>query len=325
MLKLKTRITHITLIFVLVFTALGEIRAQQQPIFTNYSNSYEYINAGYAGLSEGVNLLGLYRNQWAGFVDSEGNEIAPTTFLLSADMPFRKLHGGLGLTIMQDHSGFENNVNVGLGYSFHLDLGGSTLGIGLAGTLLNRTVDFGHLNPNNPSDPLLTGLGEESDMLFDFNVGLFWQIPESFYVGVSALNVLQSMGKTLGNNSESSASFITDRTFYLIAGYPFQFEDMPLFTFIPSVGVMSDIASTQFNASAKVIYKNLFSLGVNYRFQESVGLTVGLLIKDITLFYAYDINTMKLGLPGSHEIALSYCFKLNLDKSPRDYRSVRYL
>lgn len=324
-LDLKTKINHIALFFALLLTFLSEANAQQAPIFTNYSNSYAYANAGFAGMSEGVNVLGLYRMQWAGFTDMDGNEVAPTTFLLTGDMPFRKLHGGLEFSIMQDKLGFENNVNVGLGYSFHLDLGGSTLGIGLAGTLLNRTVDFSQLHPNEEGDPLLQGLGEESDMLFDFNVGLFWQIPESFYVGFSVVNVLESMTKALGDNSETSASFTTDRTFYAVAGYPFQFEDIPYLAFVPSVSVMTDIASMQFNASARVIYNNVFSLGVNYRFQESVGLMAGVTIKDFTVCYSYDINTMGLGLPGSHEIGLSYCFKLDLDRTPRDYRSVRYL
>lgn len=325
MLKLKKRITHIALVFALALATLSGVKAQQTPIFTNYTNSYSYVNAGFAGMSEGINILGLYRQQWAGFADTEGNDVAPQTFLLTGDMPFRALHGGVGFSIMQDHLGFENNINVGLGYSFHLDLGGSSLGIGLSGTLLNRSVDFGQLHPIHEDDPILEGLGETSDMLFDFNVGLFWQIPESFYVGVSVVNVLQTMGKALNDNATSSASFVTDRTFYAVAGYPFQFEDLPAFTFIPSVCVMTDLASTQLNAGAKVVYNDIFSLGINYRPQESVGLMVGLAIKDLTVAYAYDINTMKLGVQGSHEIALSYCFKLDLDRTPRDYRSVRYL
>jgi type IX secretion system PorP/SprF family membrane protein len=324
MLQLKSKIRHILLLFV-VFWMAGDAVAQQAPIFTNFSNSYAYANAAFNGMSEGINLMGLYRMQWAGFVDNDGNDVAPKTFLLTGDMPLRFLHGGLGFSVMQDKLGFENNVNVGLGYSFHMDLGGSVLGIGLAGTMLNRSVDFSQLHPTSEGDPLLQGLGEESDLLFDFNAGIFWQIPESFYIGVSVVNVLQSMTKSLSDNSETSASFTTDRTFYLIAGWPFRFEDVPSFTFVPSVSVMSDIASTQLNASMKVIYRDLFSLGVNYRPQESVGLMVGLTIKDITVGYAYDINTMGLGVPGSHEIALSYCFKLDLDRTPRDYRSVRYL
>lgn len=308
----------------MTMAALG-LKAQQAPIFTNYSNSFAYANAGFAGMSEGINVLGLYRMQWAGFTDMDGNEIAPTTFLLSGDMPIPKLHGGVEFSLMQDKLGFENNVNVGLGYSFHLDLGGSTLGIGLAGTLLNRSVDFSQLHPNQESDPILQGLGEESAMMFDFNVGLFWQVPDSFFLGFSVVNVLESMSQALNDNSETSASFTTDRTFYAIAGYPFQFESLPAWSFVPSASVMSDLASTQFNVSARVIYNNLFSLGVNYRFQESVGLMAGVSIKDLTIAYSYDINTMGLGLPGSHEIGLSYCFKLDLDRTPRDYRSVRYL
>lgn len=324
--SLKKKINHIVLIIAMLLTASVGLKAQQVPIFTNHANSYAYANAGFAGMSEGINLLGIYRQQWAGFVDSDGNDIAPQTFLLTGDMPIRALHGGVEFSVMQDKLGFENNVNVGLGYSFHLDLGGSTLGIGVAATLLNRTVDFSKLNPNNASDPILQGLGEESAMMVDANLGLFWQMPESFYVGVSVVNILETMSQALGENSESSASFTTDRTFYAVAGYPFQFEDMPLFTFIPSVSVMSNIASTQLNASARVVFNNLFSLGVNYRPQESVGLMAGLTIKDITVVYSYDINTMGLGVvPGSHEIGLSYCFKLDLDRTPRDYRSVRYL
>ena len=93
MLILKTKTTHIALLFILVAIATTGLKAQQAPIFTNYSNSYSFVNAGYAGLSEGVNVLGLYRQQWAGFKDNDGNEIAPTTFLLTGDMPFRALHG----------------------------------------------------------------------------------------------------------------------------------------------------------------------------------------------------------------------------------------
>lgn len=322
--NLKNKVKHILLLIVALLMTRGAM-AQQLPIFTQHHNSYAFANPGFFGMSEGINLMGLYRQQWAGFVDADGNNVAPQSFLLSGDMPLRVLHGGLGFSVLQDHIGFENDVNIGLGYSYHMDLGGSTLGLGLSGTLINRSVDFSQLHPISEGDPLLVGLGEESAMLFDFNVGVFWQIPESVFVGFSVVNVLESMTKALNDNAESSASFVTDRTFYLMAGYPFQFEGLPNFKFVPSVNFMTDISAWQLNASMKVVYRDLFSLGVNYRPQESVGLMVGLTIKDVTVGYAYDINTMGLGVPGSHEIALSYCFKLDLDRNPRDYRSVRYL
>jgi len=320
--------SNILLLLSVLFLSWNGLKAQQAPIFTNFSNSYAYINPGFAGLSEGVNLLGLYRQQWAGgFLDESGNSLSPTTFLLTGDMPIRVLEGGISFSVMNDKLGFENNINVGLGYSYHVDMGGSTLGIGVSGTLMNRSLDFGQLHPGSDTDPLISHLNDkQSSMLFDLSLGLFWQIPESFYIGISGINLLETTGKALGNdNGGGGASFTTDRTFYAVAGYPFMFETLPAFKFIPSVGVMSDIASTQLNAGMKVIYSDIFSVGVNYRPQESIGITAGLVIKDFVLGYAYDINTMGNNIPGSHEIALSYCFKLDTDRTPRDYRSVRYL
>lgn len=311
-------------LFVFLLLAAAGVRAQQAPIFTNYNNSYTYINPGFAGMSEGVNVLGIYRQQWAGFADTEGNEIAPTTLLVTGDMPIRALGGGISLTVLNDQLGFEKNTNVGVGYSYHMDMGGSVMGVGLSVSLLNRTVNFGQLVPGAPGDPLLNQLGEESGMLVDVSAGLFWQIPESLYIGVSGINLLNTTGKALGDG-QTAASFTTDRTLYFVAGYPIIFESLPVFKFIPSVNVMTNLSSAQLNAGMKVVYNDVFSLGANYRPQESVGLTVGLTIKDFVLGYAYDINTMGYNIPGSHEISLSYCFKLDLDRTPRDYRSVRYL
>lgn len=320
-----SKLKVIVLAIGLVILSMTGLKAQQAPIFTNYNNSYTYINPGFAGLSEGVNVLGLYRQQWAGgFTDDTGNSLAPQTLLVSADMPIPALGGGISLSVLNDQLGYEKNTNVGLGYSYHFDLGGSTLGLGVSASLLNRAVNFGSLVPGQPGDPLLNQLGEESGMLFDFSAGLFFQIPESFYIGVSGINLLNTTGRSLGE-SESAASFTTDRTLYAVVGYPFMFDSMSRFKFIPSVNFMTNISSWQLNAGMKVVYNDLLSLGVNYRPQESVGLTIGLTIKDFVLGYAYDINTMGYNIPGSHEIALSYCFKLDTDRTPRDYRSVRYL
>jgi hypothetical protein len=106
MLNLKKKSVHIVLLLVMSLLATVGVKAQQVPIFTNYTNSYAYANAGFAGMSEGINLLGLYRQQWAGFVDMDGNEVAPQTFLLTGDMPFRALHGGVAFSVMQDKLGF---------------------------------------------------------------------------------------------------------------------------------------------------------------------------------------------------------------------------
>lgn len=296
---------------------------QQAPMFTNYSNSYACVNPGFGGFSDGVNVMGIYRDQWTGFKDMNGNTITPRTMLFSGDMPIKLLHGGVSLSIMNDKIGFEDNINVNLGYSFHMDLGAGTLGLGLAFGMVNRSVDFSKYEPLNPNDPAIPN-GEQSDMLLDANIGLFWQIPETFYIGLSVTNLFESKGKELTSSSTTSSSFVGDRTIYIMAGYEYQFNN-PLYKIMPTMCLMTDIASTQINVGAKLFYKNKIWLGTNYRYQESIAAMVGFKIKDIQLSYSYDINTMGLAVQGSHEVCISYLFKMNLDKSPRIYRSIRYL
>lgn len=308
---------------IIFVVASGVMMAQQAPMFTNYSNSYATVNPGFGGLSEGINVMGIYRDQWTGFKDMDGNAVAPKTMLFSGDMPVRLLHGGVSLSVMNDKIAFEDNVNINLGYSFHMDLGAGTLGIGLAFNMVNRSVDFGKFNPTVGNDPALPK-GEQDDMLLDANFGLFWQIPETFYVGLSATNLFESKGKALSSTATSSASFVGDRTFYLMAGYEHQFNN-PMFKLLPSVCIMSDIASTQFNIGTKLLYNNKVWGGINYRYQESVAAMIGFKIKDVQISYSYDINTMGITVQGSHEICVSYLFKMDLDKSPRIYHSIRYL
>lgn len=312
------------LFLVCTMLIMNVLHSQQASIFTNYNNSYAVVNPGYFGLSEGVNVMGIYRNQWAGFKDGvTGSVVSPVTFLLSADLPVKVLGGGIGFSLMKDQLGFENSIAVNLGYSYHFDLGSGTLGLGLALSFNNRVVDFSKAKPLNDNDPVIPK-GEESDMLFDLNFGLFYLVPETFYVAASTTNLLETKGKALEGKSSTSASFVGDRTLYLVAGYEYQFDN-PKFVLNPSAMVLSDIASTQFNVSARLWYNNKFSFGVNYRYQESVDLLVGITIKGIQISYAYDINTMGLKLPGSHEVSINYNFKLDMDKSPRIYRSIRYL
>lgn len=317
------KIKHILLLVVVVMTAVAA-HAQQAPIFTNYSDSYAVINPGYYGMSEGVNAMGIYRNQWAGFKDDvTGTVVSPVTFLVSADMPIKVLRGGVGISLMKDQLGFENNVGLNLGYSYHMDLGAGVLGLGLAFNFTNRSVDFSKAKPLDDNDDAIPA-SSQSDMLVDFNFGLFYSVPETFYVAFSTTSLMEAKGKTLEARASSSASFVGDRTLYLAAGYEYQFLN-PKFQLNPSMLLLSDFASTQINVSARLWYNNMVSFGVNYRYQESIDLLVGFVVKGIQINYAYDINTLGLKLNGSHEVSLSYCFKLDLEKSPRIYRSIRYL
>jgi type IX secretion system PorP/SprF family membrane protein len=311
------------LLIFLLFIACQTLFGQQSPSFTHHPYTHMFSNAGYAGMGEGICLNGISRQQWVGFADEEGNRVAPETFLITADSPVSLLRGGIGGGILQDQSGFESNIVVFLGYSYHLDIGGSKLGIGMAANFLNRSTDFSKFKPTQPNDPILAS-GEQSDMLIDANFGLFWDTPELYYIGLSVTSIFETKGKALGSSSES-VGFVGDRTLHVVAGYQFVLRNYPSYEIHPAINVNSNLSSTQINTSVMVAYNNRFWAGVNYRLQESIGLMAGLLWNDFRIGYAYDVNTMGYNVPGTHEISLGYCFKIKPDRSARSYRNTRFL
>ena len=280
-----------------------------------------YTNPAFAGMSEGICINGIIRQQWSGFKDNEGNVVSPQTFFISGDSPMKVLHGGIGGSITQDELAQWSDVGLQLAYSFHLDMAFGKLGIGAGVNLINRSIDFASFNPVQENDPVLLS-AEQSSMVVDANFGLFFRSSDRYYFGVSATNILQTAAKKLTAND---VGILNDRTFYLIGGYQFILPNSPNFTIEPSLLIQSDLVSTQYNLSAVVKYNNRFWGGLNYRFQESVGVMVGMSIKDFRIGYAYDIPTLAVGVPGSHEIHLGYCFKLSTDKSGTKYKNTRYL
>jgi type IX secretion system PorP/SprF family membrane protein len=319
---LKINIFKIFLVLLIALPLLTV--AQTAPMFTQYKNSQMFSNPAFAGMSEGISINGLMRQQWAGFSDDDGNKVAPQTFLISGDSPVKILHGGVGGSIIQDKSGFFSNVGLQLSYSFHLDLALGKLGIGAGINLINSSLDASKfITAGGGNDDPALNKGNESSMIFDANLGLFFRSPDRFYFGVSAANILETSAKKL--TTESYSGIKNDRTFYLVAGYQYVLPNHPIFEIEPSIQIISDIAATQYNLSAVVKYNNRFWGGLNYRFQESVGVIVGMSIKDFRIGYSYDVSTMAIGLPGSHEIHLGYIFKLDTDKSGTRYKNTRYL
>jgi type IX secretion system PorP/SprF family membrane protein len=311
------------LFFILAMGTTTGLLAQQEPSFTQYTSSYMYVNAGYAGLNQGICIHSIARQQWAGFKDADGNKIAPQDFMVTADAPINVVHGGAGLSIIQDKLGFESNVGIRLSYSYHLQLESGLLGMGLGVNLLNRSIDFSKFKPVQPNDPVLLS-AKQGAMMFDVNLGFFYKSAHNYYIGLSATNILESKGKDL-STSGTTIRYQTDRTFYLVAGYAFTLSSLPRFEFQPSLLIQSDLVSTQYNISAIVNYNNRFWGGINYRYQESVAVMVGVHYQGFHFGYSYDISTLSMGVPGSHEITLSYCFKLKINKNKTSYKNTRYL
>ena len=316
----KIKFGALYLLIILAFQGGMSIHAQQPTLITHYMFTNMATNPAFAGASGGISITGLVRQQWMGWKDTDGTKSTPQTFMLTADSPIRKLHGGIGGSISQDQIGPFKNVVLKLGYAYKMELGSGDLSFGLQGNLLNISYDASKLNPIVENDPVLGELaGKKTDMIIDMGLGVFYKVQDKYYVGLSAENVLQSKGK--------KTSYQMRRTFYLNGGYQWSIPGHPAFELLPSAQFMYDGSVFQLNASALLMYNNKFYGGLGYRIQDAVSVLAGVVIKGIRIGVAYDISTSAMSRynNGGLEILVNYCFKIDTDKFRKSYRNTRFL
>lgn len=303
------------------------VMAQQEAQFSQYMFNHLGFNPGVAGTNEAICAFGLYRQQWVGFRDTEGNRVAPETYSITVEAPLRFIKGGLGLAVSSDKLGFEKNTMVKLGYSYHLKLGTGVVGLGLMISFNDKSVDFSKLQPVD-EDPILSQLGEESDMLIDGSIGAFYRVPERFYIGISSTQIREAAGKSLSESQGETFRLKLKRHYYLTGGYHLTLPRNPEFTITPSLLFKSDGASYQVDLTAMVNYKDRFWGGLSYRYQDAVVVMLGVHYKNIRIGYSYDVTTSSIGgsySNGSHEVMAGYCFKLEVEKLRQSYKNTRFL
>jgi len=305
---------------VLYLLWVPECRGQQNSVITNYMFSNMIYNPAFAGQSGGISITGLLREQWFGFKDSEGyGTSSPETMFLSVDSPIRAIHGGVGGMVSQDKLGAFKNTTVKIGYAYKAEIGPRNFSAGAQLGFQNGKFDYSKLHAVNSSDPLLVADQAKSDMIFDIAIGVYYRVPDKFYVGLSGDQLLQSQGK--------NTQYRLQRTFYLNGGYQWDIPDHPAFQLQPSAIVMFDGAAFTFSVSGLLWYNNKFYGGLGYRLQDAASILAGMMIKGFRLGLAYDIGVSKMMKysNGSFEVMLNYVLKIETEKLKRSYRNTRYL
>lgn len=321
----------------IAFILCSSLFGQQEPQFTQNMFNKVFTNPGYAGMSQGICVTGLVRQQWAGFKDNNGDRVGPETFFIAIDAPVRVLRGGVSALVMQDQIGFTKTVTIRIGYSYIREIGIGNLGVGFQVGFNNRTIDFSKFEAVDEDDPLLSNIsGEESDILIDGALGIVYEVPDEWYIGASVNQIVGTKGQELANwttNVDSSSQdflykMTLDRTFYLQGGYEYVFRNSPDFAILPMALIKFDKAAVQLDIATLLEYKGKFWGGLNYRYQDAVSVILGMQFRKFKIGYSYDITTSKLGLgrtAGSHEVMLKYCFKIEADKGRKSYRNTRFL
>lgn len=298
--------------FVLVFVLLAlpsSSFAQQDPQYTQYMYNTMSVNPGYAGQREALSITGLHRTQWVG-IDG-----APRTQTLGIHSPLRNDKIGLGLSIVNDALGPVNEFYIDANFSYTIQVSDNDtkLSFGVKAGLHSLTSDWSLGVQQQIGDP--TFADDLSVFSPTVGAGLYLH-HRKWYLGLSVPNFLNTEHFDAAQVSIAKER----RNYYLIAGYVFDLSETTKFkpaTFIKAVSGAPIIA----DVSGNFLFNDKFTLGVAWRWDDSVSGLAGFQITDrLYIGYAYDATTTNLNNynSGSHEIMLRFELqKLGRILSPR--------
>ena len=293
--------------------AITELRAQQDPHYTQYMYNMSVINPAYAGSKESMSGGFLYRKQWVGI------EGAPTTGTFFIHSPVGR-NVGLGLSVISDKIGPVEENNIYGDFSYTLNLGGEhRLAFGLKAGLTMHKIDFSVISPTlpqpDPSDPFFAA--NPSSSFLNLGSGVFYYT-DKYYVAFSVPNMLKS--KYLDFDGRQYGTDVIH--YFLTGGYVFDIN--PNLKFKPFAMIKSSVnAPTSFDVSANFMMYDKLELGATYRLEDSFGAMVNFAITpNLRIGYAYDhiVSDINVVTPASHEVIL--LFDLNFPKKVS--RSPRY-
>ena len=293
--------------------AITELRAQQDPHYTQYMYNMSVINPAYAGSKESMSGGFLYRKQWVGI------EGAPTTGTFFIHSPVGR-NVGLGLSVISDKIGPVEENNIYGDFSYTLNLGGEhRLAFGLKAGLTMHKIDFSVISPTlpqpDPSDPFFAA--NPSSSFLNLGSGVFYYT-DKYYVALSVPNMLKS--KYLDFDGRQYGTDVIH--YFLTGGYVFDIN--PNLKFKPFAMIKSSVnAPTSFDVSANFMMYDKLELGATYRLEDSFGAMVNFAITpSLRIGYAYDhiVSDINVVTPASHEVIL--LFDLNFPKKVS--RSPRY-
>jgi type IX secretion system PorP/SprF family membrane protein len=120
------------------------VKAQLNPLSSQYYTNQYLINPAFAGAGEGLKLNGAYRKLWSNVPG------APLTQNLTADYGFNKV--GLGLTVNNESAGLQRQTRIMGSYAYHLKLNDNShqLHFGVSLCIMSQRLEnadiYGNLN-----------------------------------------------------------------------------------------------------------------------------------------------------------------------------------
>ncbi len=304
----QSKMKKILLIIVVSLCSFAT-QAQQDLLLSQYMFNHLVINPGYAGSKDYMMATLLYRKQWVGWTG------APESQALSLHGPLRNKNLGFGVSLLNDHIGVTNRVDLFGNLAYHLKLNQNLkLGFGLQGGFAYYSYKNSDLLYWEGADKVFEE-STQTNFLPNFGTGAFLY-SEKYYLGLAVPHLLDyNSKKTL---SIQQANIIPHQTRHYFLSGGMVLVNNPdvivkpsiLLKYVPSAPLEAD-----FNVN--VLFVRTFWVGASYRTDDAAVAIFELqLTRKLRIGYSYDftVTDIKDYSSGSHEIMLGYDFGYDLMK-----------
>ncbi len=301
---MKRNRTVFSLITGLLLLAMATtVRAQQDPMYSQYMMNGMVLNPAYAGTHGVTSITALTRLQWRGVSG------APVTHTLSAHTPIGQ-NVSVGANFVHDRIGSVTRNGFTGVYAYSVPVAGvGTLSMGLQAGLMTYNTDL--LSAYHDNDPLNNS--PETQMKPDFGTGLYFY-NDKLFLGLSAPSLFRA-GFAYNRDSEGPTEFVElENHLFGYGGYLFSLNETWKMHPTVLVKYVKD-APLQADINGSFIYNDFLWMGLSYRTLD--GFTVlGQLVlhkQDLRIGAAYDFPHTELGAGqfGTFEIMLNYRFSFD--------------
>jgi type IX secretion system PorP/SprF family membrane protein len=291
-------------LFIIFLSAYELAFSQQDANLSQYMFASQYYNPAFAGVEGVTRFTALHRTQWLGYqtsFDSRGGN--PNTQAVLFSTPLFRMNSGIGVHFLNDNLGGLNNIEAQVSYSYHLNVRGNKLSLGVQSGIYSQVIDFDKYRWQNPDDRLRRD-GRDSQIRPDLSVGALYRA-EKYYAGLSVKHLVKSQfdwGVDALRNPLESHMILT-------GGYDYEVNYN--FVVSPSVLIISDFNQFSYDLNVMGTYNDKMWGGLSFRRSEALIMMLGYsMFKDNSLRFGYAFDFIVQGKDAksgtSHEVFLSY-------------------
>jgi type IX secretion system PorP/SprF family membrane protein len=299
--NMKTRIITIAILISLLCAL--DVKAQQEPMITQYQSNQLFVNPAYAGSHDYTTVSALYRKQWVDFPS------APTTAFLTYDNHFQYTNIGAGLTFVHDEIGPSNRSDLSGIFAYHIPTGNTGhLSLALKGSIGFYSAHLTDLKIWDKNDQIFAR-DVLNKWIPNFGAGAYYYT-QKFYAGISVPSLINYSRPSQNVAADIYATPSYQRHYFATLGYVIAFpsnvylKPSTLIKYIPDAPAEADV-------NLNVFFLNRFNIGAGYRTRDGlVAMAEMSVTRNLRIGYAYDypFTDINMFTSATHEIMLAYDF-----------------